>query len=669
MRWFVLLFFLLAAASPALAQSSIHHDAKLRLDPQAHSVQVTDRLRVENLTTLAFPLGGAAPARIQSVTVDDHPAELRGDGGMWRLALGEGKWHDVSLTYTLILRPFPKEPGVHDADRAAAGPEGVYLPAGSGWLIDSDQRQTYRLTIEAPLPYLVVATGKLVAEDQTDTTYRAVFATERPGEAPSVFAGRYTVTERMHNGLRLRTYFDAGLEDALTQDYLTVAAQTIDHFAKSIGPYPYDGFSIVAAPLPVGLGFPGLTYIGSRVLPLPFMRGQSLPHEILHNWWGNGLVPDYDTGNWAEGLTTFMADYGLADAETQRRMRLDWLRDFAALPVERDQALTAFRVKDHAAGQVIGYNKAAFFFIMLQDELGREAFAAGLRGFWDRHKFTKASWQDMRRAFETASGRDLTTFFSQWLERTGAPTLKLDKAQMVLRSLDWQVRLEATQEGNAYDLSIPVMVETDSGRDSARVHMDGAQLSAGVPVSAKPHAVELDPDYRLFRHLLPGESPVSLRDVTLAQAPALVIAAEGDAALAARQLADRLTESNPRPCALAAAAAQTGPVLLIGTTDAVAAALPFLLTSSPPQPQPHSTRPAGIPSGGTAAVWVRERPQGGAVMVVTATDATSLSALSRPLPHYGRDSWLVFDGAKLIQRGRWPVKDSPLRRSLETAKP
>jgi hypothetical protein len=26
----------------------------------------------------------------------------------------------------------------------------------------------------------------------------------------------------------------------------------------------------------------------------------------------------------------------------------------------------------------------------------------------------------------------------------------------------------------------------------------------------------------------------------------------------------------------------------------------------------------------------------------------------RPLPHYGRQSWLAFEGARAIERGVWP---------------
>ena len=42
--------------------------------------------------------------------------------------------------------------------------------------------------------------------------------------------------------------------------------------------------------------------------------------------------------------------------------------------------------------------------------------------------------------------------------------------------------------------------------------------------------------------------------------------------------------------------------------------------------------------------------------VVSARDAESLSALVRPLPHYGRRSYVVFDGAKAIEMGVWPAR-------------
>jgi hypothetical protein len=45
------------------------------------------------------------------------------------------------------------------------------------------------------------------------------------------------------------------------------------------------------------------------VLRLPFIFSSSLPHEVLHNWWGNGVLIDDRFGNWAEGLTTYQSDW------------------------------------------------------------------------------------------------------------------------------------------------------------------------------------------------------------------------------------------------------------------------------------------------------------------------------------------------------------------------
>jgi hypothetical protein len=46
--------------------------------------------------------------------------------------------------------------------------------------------------------------------------------------------------------------------------------------------------------------------------------------------------------------------------------------------------------------------------------------------------------------------------------------------------------------------------------------------------------------------------------------------------------------------------------------------------------------------------------------VVSARDAESLAALVRPLPHYGRRSYVVFEGAKAIDMGVWPAQPQVL---------
>jgi hypothetical protein len=176
----------------------------------------------------------------------------------------------------------------------------------------------------------------------------------------------------------------------------------------------FEGFSSVSSPLPTGFGLPGATYIGEAVLGLPFMRGQSLAHEVLHNWWGNGVRPDWRSGNWSEGLTTLMADHALRAAQSPdaaRQMRWSWLRDFAAVTPGSDAPLQAFTSRTHGAASAVGYGKSAMLFHMVRGEIGDTAFHEALRDLWRSHAGRSVAWKDLQAAFERRAGRSLAALF------------------------------------------------------------------------------------------------------------------------------------------------------------------------------------------------------------------------------------------------------------------
>lgn len=644
---------LLVAAFPAAATAAeVTHDAEIELRPADGAITVVDRI--------ALPPGQWDTVNLNkrmtgvTIEVDGAPLQAPPQGSTWPLPKGA---KTVTVRYGGLAAEIAPQP-IEDrtgggADDAVITADGTFLPSWSNWLPDvGAEQESFRLKVTAPAGTVAVATGKLIEESTGDGRYAATFVSEAD-ESPSLFAGPYKVIERHHGTLLLRAYFHAELSDALADEYLQFSTGIIDRYAGQIGPYPFAAFHIVSAPLPVGLGFPGLTYIDRRILPLPFIRSQSLAHEILHNWWGNGVAPDYVRGNWSEGLTTFQADYGLADPERQRAMRLDWLRDYAALPAERDTPPIAFHGKGHDASQVVGYNKVAFFFHMLRDEIGAKAFDAGLRRIWERYRLKTAGWSDLRSAFEQTSGRDLRRFFIQWLERPGAPALAVAETKATQDNGRWRVELRLTQAEPGYALTVPVAVETASGRQIFRIAMDGPQGKGSFVVMERPLAVAVDPDHELFRRLAPGEAPPILRDVTLASEAGIVILAEGEAGETARALARRLLDRDGSEVAPAAAAGHVGPLIVVGLADQVAQLLPQLGLEQNDGPE----------ASGAARVWVSRRDRG-PVLVVAAVDQAALKALSRPLPHYGRESFLVFDGAKVLRKGLWPAGDNPLRRPL-----
>jgi hypothetical protein len=165
-------------------------------------------------------------------------------------------------------------------------------------------------------------------------------------------------------------------------------------------------------------------------------------------------------------------------------------------------------------------------------------------------------------------------------------------------------------------------------------------------MAARPAALVLDPDLRLFRRLAPAEAPPILREVMVNPATALIAVPNGGAGEVARKLAAQLLDHAPKPHA-PGAPFPAGPLLAIGLDGDVDA---WLAENAFP------ARPATVAGRGTAQVWTASRADGRTLVVVSGRDASALAALTRPLPHYGRVSWVVFDGAKAIHRGVWPSR-------------
>ncbi|MEM7042958.1 MAG: M1 family aminopeptidase [Pseudomonadota bacterium] len=642
----------------AAAEERLHHDIDLIIEPASGQMSATDRIDVAGHGHLAIkPAPGIA---IDTIKVDGEAIAPTSEGGVTWIALPSEEAHQVEIVYGGRLEQADSRAGLSPMITA----DGVFLPYGIGWLANGgseDGQATYVLNLDVPSAYKAVATGSLVDEQETEERFRATFEARTPTEPPSVFVGDYLITERTHNDLRLRTYFPSDRQDLATS-YLDQVAGYIDRFSQEIGTYPYDGFSVIASPLPVGLGFPGLTYVSSQILHMPFMLTRSLAHEIAHNWWANGVFVDYAEGNWAEGLTTYMADYGLAETENADaawQMRLGWLRDFAALPDDRDQPITSFRSKGHDADQVVGYNKVAMVFHMLKQELGDDVFSTGLREFWDRQKFKTAGWSDLQASFEAAAGdRELDAFFDPWLNRKGAPALTLDQADLQDHDGGHTLDLAISSDSTDYEMLIPIQIEMADDIREKTVRLVDGQAEATFDLTEKPLSIGVDQRHDLFRRLAADEAPPILRDVTLAADTLTIVAVNGSpsAAEVAAQLAARTLDTGLRLAEADDDAIDSSPLMLIGTTDQLA---PVLAAAGA------GPIPPALAGRGTARSWVAARSDAPPALVVEADDEAALSALLRPLPHYGRQSFLVFEGRKAIEKGVWPTGQNALTKRFD----
>ena len=521
---------------------------------------------------------------------------------------------------------------------------------GPSWLpTDASSTRDHFVSVMLPADQRVAATGRIESEHVENDMRRVDVAFTGRSADLGLFIGSYEVDETTHRDIRLRTYFEAA-DDELSSRYFTALAEYLDRYESEIGAYPYGGFSVVSAPVPVGLGFAGLTYVGRDILSHPYMLGRSLAHEVLHSWWGNAVSVDYGSGNWAEGLTTFQADYALAEeqgAAAAREMRVAWIRDLDRLTGADIRPLSAFRAASHAGRQSEGYGKAALVFHMLRNRIGREAFAAGIRTFYDENRNAIAAWSDLEAAFERASGSELGWFFEQWVNRAGLPRIEILRASVRDGPDGMQeVALTLRQDAPYYRLRVPVDIATADTVERHFIDVTRAVTTMRVSVPGRPLAIRLDPDFDIARRPLEGElAPIlaSLADASRINA----VAATGMDGLQRQVetvLAGFFGDSEWVWIEDRQAAQEGTPLLIAGRPQDVAALRPDRFG---PMPE--------VAGRGATRFWVERDEDGETWAFLSLERPEDLATNLRALRYYSAESFVAFENGSAVASGVWPV--------------
>ncbi len=576
-------------------------------------------------------------------------------------------------------RSFSETPGVISSS-------GCYLSGSSGWYpYFENTLVTFRLEASLPEPYLSVSGGTRARQQAKAGRSVAVWEAKDPQDDITLTCGKYTEYSRRDGALDYQAFLLAP-DPELAGRYLEATGRYIKLYADLIGPYPYGKFALVENFWDTGYGLPSFTLLGNRVIRLPFIISSSYPHEILHNWWGNGVFVDYPTGNWCEGLTAYLADYLIAENRAKGRdYRMTTLQKYSDyVSGGSDFPLTEFRSRHSSASEAVGYGKALMVYHMLRGLLGDGDFRAGLRRFYSDNAFRTASFDDLRAAFEKTTGPGrLKPFFAQWTARAGAPALALKQARVTLGpgGYDVEFTLAQTQDGPAYELEVPAAfwLEGLAEPRMKTLPMKGREetfhYNSG---SLRPARLEIDPEFDLFRRVSPLETPPTLSRVLGAAGPAIIIPA-GPAGEPWRALAAAWTKDKgnlPRiygddeaaePPARASYWVFGGENLLARDFEAGLETYGAVLSLD------HVTIGSRrFPREGHTFVFAAFNPAApaysGALIVSDNTDRLPL--LAAKLPHYGKYSWLVFDAAMTsVASGIWETSASPLSVKLGDAAP
>jgi hypothetical protein len=558
--------------------------------------------------------------------------------------------------------------------------QGVYLSGGTYWYpeFDSATRLAFTLSVKAPDGWKAVSQG---GYHSTDAGER--WNSPQPQEEIYLIAAPFTEYTKKTTGSTAMVFLREP-DQALASKYLDAADRYIKMYEELIGTYPYEKFALVENFWETGFGMPSFTLLGSRVIRLPFILNSSYPHEILHNWWGNGVYVDYAMGNWSEGLTAYLADHLIKEQQAQgadyRQKSLQKYTDYAVKG--RDFPLSEFHGRHSSASEAVGYGKALMLFHMLRRRLGDNVFTQALRTFYQQFQFKKASYEDLRKTFETVSMQSLETEFDQWTQRAGAPALSLSDIQTKKTSRGYRLRfhLEQTQEGDVYHLRVPLAV-TMQGQAKALqqdIEMKSQRQDYAIDLPAKPLRVDIDPEFDVFRTLAREETPPAFTELFGSQNMLVVLPSKADKILrpAYEAFAADLQRMGPDNVLIKydseiASLPQDQVVTLVGWRNRFYQEFATAIQNYDVALSDGSMEIAGeiVKNDALSVALITRRLEGkkSPISFIASALPEALPGLGRKLPHYHKYSYLAFTGAEPENqlKGRWPVIHSPMTGLLE----
>ena len=695
--FFVLVFSLCISPVAAASTAIFHHHMEIQLSPDTSEIRAKDRIQIpesarngKEPVQLEFFLhaglsitdveGAAIQAEENEIALKSRPISIRQyivtlppDQQTFTLHFNGKINHPLQGPGQEYSRSFGSTPGV-------ISPEGIFLANSSAWYpqFSDDAMVSFRLDIQVPADWDVVSQGTLVREQKTATTQNVVWEETQPQDDIYIVAGRYQRYTQSAGAVNALVYLRSA-DETLAQKYLDTTAQYIAMYNKLIGPYPYTKFALVENFWETGYGMPSFTLLGPKVIRFPFILHSSYPHEILHNYWGNGVFVDYAKGNWAEGLTAYLADHLVNEqrgkGEEYRRDVLQKYADF--VNKEKDFPIVQFVSRHSASSEAVGYGKTMLFFHMLRQELGDENFVRALRQFYKQFKFKQATFADLLTTINATTGQDFSAQFEQWVHRAGAPDLLLRNAETERTAQGFKLKMtvEQTQPGELYRLRIPVSI-TLEGEDMAtqsHITMDQRTQTIEMDFHARPVRIDLDPHFDVFRRLDSREIPSALSQGFGAEKPLLILPARADKLIleAYRALAAnwQKTQSNQLEVIAddqltALPADRTVWIMSWQNKFAETVAKTLADRGVTYQQKKLQLDQKTYPQAEHAVVLTTRQPSNPdkTLLWIASDNPKAIAELTNKLPHYRKYSYLVFKGDELtnIDKGQWPITQSPL---------
>ena len=287
--------------------------------------------------------------------------------------------------------------------------------------------------------------------------------------------------------------------------YATTAVKEFTYYVTLYGPAPSTTLRVVEIPddtVPAAWA-PEIAAIASRAVT-DKVNYRLLANTIAHQWWGASVSPASRDDWWlSDGFARYSEARYVEQAageagleETVKDMSVGALA-YDTVPLSSAGKLDIFSPEF----QSLVTDKGAMILHMLRWVLGDQKYDQTMRTFAAKYAGKSASLDDFRALAEQNYGQQLTWFFSQWLDSTGAPEFKTKYTIYRLgNNKGFRVVGQISQDLDLFRMPVDLKIDTDGKTENKRVEVVGTNSAFNIETYGKPRRIVVDPDDRVLKN-------------------------------------------------------------------------------------------------------------------------------------------------------------------------
>jgi len=540
---FSLIFFILHTLSWGAEKARLRVDdyqIDATLDPHLHQINARAKVKftaLQDLSVAVFELHN--DLRVTKVTDDKNQpltAERVTQDSTVRVPLPAGLSKDSSTTLT-----FEYEGRLENADNspvpglslAYIGDDTSYLFYSGRWFPVSGyglNRFTSTISVTLPAHMVVIGSGTETVTDVSAPkkpatsvlpTKTFTFVSTKPSFPGTIIAGIFQEYKSDEAGMDLHVYFKP-THQSVAPAYTTTAVQEFTYFLTLYGPPPSQKLNLVELPgdtLPYAWAPEIAALAGPSITEKTNYR--LLADAIAHQWWGVAVSPATKDDWWlSDGFARYSEAMYVENAagaagleEVVKDMSVGALA-YDTVPLSSASKLDLFSTEF----QSLSTDKGGMILHMLRWVLGEDKFNKTMREFAAQYAGKSATTDDFRAVAEKNYGDQLTWFFTQWLDSTGAPEFKVKYTTYRLGGAaaqqpkeeklpGFRVNGEISQDLDLFRMPVDLRIDTDGRTENKRIEVQGTNSAFSIETFGRPRRISIDPDH----HVLTNSSDVKLR--------------------------------------------------------------------------------------------------------------------------------------------------------------